>query len=76
MEQKHQTVIESNGINRTQIIIDGVDLLNTIATIKFTYKIKEAPVIEIEPKNCNVSIQSPKVSRLPEILTDYYEPIL
>lgn len=75
MDQKHHAIIESNGINQTKIIIDGIDLSEIISSIKFTHKGGEAPVMEIEIIHCEVSIRSPQVPRLPKIFENYYRPI-
>lgn len=31
---KHQAVITSNGVNKTSIVVDGVDLLDVVTEIK------------------------------------------
>ena len=73
-EKKHQVVVESNGVNKTTISIDGVELSDVITEIRFRPKGGLPPVMEIELRRCDISVRSPHIPQLPEALAAFYKP--
>lgn len=71
----HQVVIQSNGMNKTTVTLDGVDLSDVITEIKFIHKGGESPVMQIELKGCEISIRNPRIPQLPEILREFYKSV-
>lgn len=69
----HQTVITSNGKNLTKVVIDGIDVSDMITEIRFMHKGGELPVMEMAVINCDVTINSPQIPQLPEVLRNFYK---
>ena len=72
---KHQVVIETNGVNKTKISIDGTDLSDVVAEIRFRHKGGGRPVMEMELMGCDISVRSPRIPQLPEVLSAFYKPV-
>lgn len=70
---KHQTVITSNGKNRTEVFVDGIDLSDVITEIRFVHVGGEPPVLEMIVANCDVVIKSPQIPQLPEVFQNFYK---
>lgn len=71
----HQAIIQSNGRNKTTIILDGVDLSDVVTEIRFVHKGGESPVMQMELKGCELSIKNPQIPQLPEILKAFYKSV-
>lgn len=70
---KHQMVITSNGTNRTEVVVDGIDLSDVITEIRFAHVGGKLPVLEMAVANCDIKIKSPQIPRLPEVLQNFYK---
>lgn len=70
---KHQVVITSNGVNQTNIVVDGVDLSDVVTEIKFIHKGGGSPVMQIEIAHCDITIKTPQIPQLPEVLSSFYK---
>lgn len=74
-ETKHKLVIESNGTNKTNIFIDGIDVSDAVTGIKFIHRGGKHPVVEMELMGCDISVHSPQLPQLPEKFMAFYRPI-
>ena len=70
---KHQVVITSNGVNQTNIVVDGVALLDVVTEIKFIHKGGDSPVVRLEIAHCDITIKTPQIPQLPEVLNNFYK---
>lgn len=47
-ETKHRVVIESNGINQTNMSIDGINVSDIVTEIRFVHKGATPPALTME----------------------------
>lgn len=71
----HQIIIESDGCNKTQVMLDGKDISEIVTDIKFSHKGGKFPVIEMGISHCEVKINSPQIPQLPEELRSFYQAL-
>ncbi len=74
-DTKHLVIIESNGVNKSKITIDGVDLSEAVTEIRFVHKGGQLPVMEITLAQCDISISNPRIPQLPEVFRTFYRAV-
>ena len=75
MKSKHQVVVETNLLNKTRIMIDGIDFSESISSIKFVHNAGIPATMEMSIINCEINLKFPRIPNLPEPFNLYYRPI-